>query len=293
MFVPACFVARPIPRPRDGFTLIELMVGSLIGSLLVGGLTMGFINQRRTLKVQEQIGVMQQNTRSAMDLLARDVAMAGYGLRVSDYWLPQWIDWESELITNPTVIEGSGGAPDALLIAAAFDPPFTSLSAASTAGSSTLHLATDVSAIVNNTDQSVIFLGRSETVRVLSIAGSSVTVSTHPTESKGLRYAYPAGAPLELVKVRRYTLENHPTQYPFSPYLARTDTGEVNTHAWTKMMAGDIEDLQLVADGYSVLIDITGRVAHPDSRYRDPDRLDGYRRLTLSRRAFPRNQPSR
>jgi type IV pilus assembly protein PilW len=61
-----------------GFTLVELMVALTAALLLVGG-TM-FVAQYATqsYRAQERVSDAQQNLRSAMDMLVRDVRMAGY-----------------------------------------------------------------------------------------------------------------------------------------------------------------------------------------------------------------------
>jgi type IV pilus assembly protein PilW len=63
---------------HNGVTLIELLVGLVISSMLVGGMYRLFISQSRAYNVQEQVVETQQGTRAAMELLVRDLRMAGY-----------------------------------------------------------------------------------------------------------------------------------------------------------------------------------------------------------------------
>ncbi|MBI4525485.1 MAG: prepilin-type N-terminal cleavage/methylation domain-containing protein [Deltaproteobacteria bacterium] len=66
-------------RVREcGFSLIELLVGIVIGMLILAAATMTFITQSKSFDAQEQINEMQQNARAAMDLIVREVKMAGY-----------------------------------------------------------------------------------------------------------------------------------------------------------------------------------------------------------------------
>ncbi|MCP5004602.1 MAG: prepilin-type N-terminal cleavage/methylation domain-containing protein [Planctomycetes bacterium] len=61
-----------------GFTIVELMVGSVI-SLIVLGIAFSMFNvQRKVFSVQEQRSEMQQNVRAAMDMMVREIRMAGY-----------------------------------------------------------------------------------------------------------------------------------------------------------------------------------------------------------------------
>ncbi len=61
-----------------GFTIIELVVGLAISLILLGVAVKIFLVQQRSYSVQEQLSEMQQNIRSAMDMIARETKMAGY-----------------------------------------------------------------------------------------------------------------------------------------------------------------------------------------------------------------------
>ncbi len=61
-----------------GFTLIELLIAMAVGLIVLGAVYSVFIIQNKTYKVQEQIAEMQQNARAAMDMMTREIRMAGY-----------------------------------------------------------------------------------------------------------------------------------------------------------------------------------------------------------------------
>jgi len=61
-----------------GFTLIELLIAMSIGTLVMATVTNVFISQKRAYHAQEQVNEMQQNVRAALDLMTRDIKMAGY-----------------------------------------------------------------------------------------------------------------------------------------------------------------------------------------------------------------------
>ena len=61
-----------------GMTLIELLVVLVICAVLVGGIYRLFVSQTKAYSVQEQVVEAQQNTRAAMELLLRDLRMAGF-----------------------------------------------------------------------------------------------------------------------------------------------------------------------------------------------------------------------
>lgn len=71
-------------RKSNGLTLVELLVVLVLSSLLAGALYKTFIGQQRSYAVQEQVADMQQNVRGAIDLMTRDIRMAGYRKDVLD-----------------------------------------------------------------------------------------------------------------------------------------------------------------------------------------------------------------
>jgi type IV pilus assembly protein PilW len=65
-------------RDVAGFTLIELMVSMAIGLAVLAAIAGTFTAQTRQNSAEEQIGQMQQNVRGALDLMIREIQMAGY-----------------------------------------------------------------------------------------------------------------------------------------------------------------------------------------------------------------------
>lgn len=65
-------------RNVTGFTLTELMVAMGIGMVAVAAVTTTFMAQAKFYNAQEQINEMQQNVRGALDVIMRELKMAGY-----------------------------------------------------------------------------------------------------------------------------------------------------------------------------------------------------------------------
>lgn len=63
---------------EKGFTLIEMMVAIVISSIATIGAYNIFISQQKAYMIQEQVADMQQNARVAIDLMMREIRMAGY-----------------------------------------------------------------------------------------------------------------------------------------------------------------------------------------------------------------------
>jgi len=66
------------PQGQLGFSLIELMISMLLGSILMAGALSVFINSKDTFSFSEEMTGMQENSRFVMEFITRDVRMAGY-----------------------------------------------------------------------------------------------------------------------------------------------------------------------------------------------------------------------
>ncbi|NQW92722.1 MAG: PilW family protein, partial [Polaromonas sp.] len=95
------------PRLRQyqrGLTLVELMISMVLGLVIVGGVLSIFISTNQTAKVNDNLMRIQENARTAFDLMARDIREAGQNpcgsklvanvLRSSGA-IPVWADWNS------------------------------------------------------------------------------------------------------------------------------------------------------------------------------------------------------
>lgn len=63
---------------KRGFTLIEVVIGLAISLILMVVTVKIFQVQRKSYSMQEQVAEMQQNIRAAMDMMVREIRMAGY-----------------------------------------------------------------------------------------------------------------------------------------------------------------------------------------------------------------------
>jgi len=273
---------------KQGFTLVEIMVVAGISMILVAGIISATVSLQRDFKAQNSINEMQQNVRAAMDIISRDLRTAGYGLDDdASASLTDWITWIGGFDSNPKIIEGGTG-PDTVYVAGAFAEPIGYSLGALELGDTVIVMDRGGDQ-VNTSDKKVIVIGHLETARVISNAGNTLTISTHPTDNVGLAYSFEAGAPVEVVSVITYQVVNNPSLYPYGPHLQRIDSTTEFPYDWQRMAAGNIENMQITADGTAIDIEIQGRSARPEYLYTDPNTGDHYRRYRLSTTIRRRN----
>ncbi|MBS3919535.1 MAG: PilW family protein [Deltaproteobacteria bacterium] len=77
---------------KRGITIIELLVGLVICAIVIAAIYRVFTVQSNAYVVQDQVVEVQQNIRSAMEIMVRDIRMAGFDydnstspLRIEDF----------------------------------------------------------------------------------------------------------------------------------------------------------------------------------------------------------------
>lgn len=65
------------PKNECGFTLVELMVAVAISSIVLISLVQLFQSTNKMYTVQDKIATMQQDIRAALNMISRDIRMAG------------------------------------------------------------------------------------------------------------------------------------------------------------------------------------------------------------------------
>jgi len=96
----------PKSRVDRGFTLIELMVSIAIGMVVLASVATTFTSQTRAYSAQEQINQMEQNLRGALDIMTREIKMAGY--RPNGGTVTGVVSYSSTSLTIQADIDGNG-----------------------------------------------------------------------------------------------------------------------------------------------------------------------------------------
>lgn len=63
---------------NKGFTLIEIMVALAISGIVMASIYTAFLSQHNNYLAQEQVAEMQQNIRAGVNLMTREIRMAGF-----------------------------------------------------------------------------------------------------------------------------------------------------------------------------------------------------------------------
>ncbi|MFM6990537.1 MAG: PilW family protein [Rhodoferax sp.] len=98
-----------MPRAQRGLSLVELLVALTLGLVAVGGAVSIYLANRQSFATVEAVARVEEGTRFALELLARDVREAGNsvcgGAMVSNNLIttpavPNWASWDRGLLGN-------------------------------------------------------------------------------------------------------------------------------------------------------------------------------------------------
>jgi len=264
-------------RAVKGFSLIELLVGIVLSSLIVLVLYELLSSQDRVYARQDDISEMQQNLRIAMEKISRDLTMAGFG-KPSRLGTSTWptLNGISGLDFSIRVTGGN-----TLDIVGCLDPADGHAAGAPAVGSTSISLASGEGANFNTSTRSDISIGGKENAKVTSIAGDTLSIDTNPTlgGSQGLTYGYPAGTPIYVVKYVTYSVD---ASDPNAPVL------RVDEHqgAGEQPVAQYVEIVGVTLTGNALDMTLTGRTRRADST------TNQYTRAQMQDRVFLRNLPN-
>lgn len=225
------FIPCPIPHApcvftqERGFSLVELLISMVIATIVgLAGYTI-FSTSNWTYKVQEDISEAQQNVRVAMDRIAKDIRLAGFGLPSPPFSLTI----SGQTFTSAITVSDSSSNPDTITI----------LGIGYEAGTLSKGTATDC----NDSGKSKICLDSADsffssdspynyqsTRRYISLNGAtfielSSAAADHDRSAGKMKLSststpstldrdYPDGTPVYIIQAVQYTINN------LSPFLA-------------------------------------------------------------------------
>jgi type IV pilus assembly protein PilW len=119
---------------QQGFTLVELMIAMLLGLFIIGGVISLFVSNSQTYRTTEAMSYIQESSRTAFELLARDIRQAsgticGNQNRIANVlnntgaWWLNWVgltgyagDTEATAVAIGTAVAERVDGTDALLL---------------------------------------------------------------------------------------------------------------------------------------------------------------------------------
>jgi len=111
-------IAMTISKLKNtaGFTLIEILVSMTIGLVVLAGVAGTFTAHTRQNNAEEQIVQMQQNVRAALDLMVREIQMAGYkpngGTVTGVTWSTSQLEIQADMDGNGSINTAAGSEED-------------------------------------------------------------------------------------------------------------------------------------------------------------------------------------
>jgi type II secretory pathway pseudopilin PulG len=285
--------------PRNGFSLIELLVTMGLLILVLGSMYSIFAFNQKTFSVQDQVLALNQNILGCTEVMGREARSAGLKVALSGGTLGPVAQMISSgfLPASPApvpvtlsagdypvkVTQGSGTSPDAVTIIGAMGEGTntTKLTTAAPAGSTTITLnltGPETAALYQVGD--VIYVGEDfENAKVTAVSGNQLTIDTNPTAGGNQGLTRNHGQWSEVGKISVISYELFSSESP--PVLKRKENGGPFV-----TVAGDITDLQAVPNGNKTNMILTARTAAPDLEYAGNG---GYRQKTFSVRVAPKN----
>lgn len=158
-------------RKESGLTLVELLIAMVLAAIVTAVTYNTYVIQARSYSIQEQVSGMQQNVRVAMDMIARDVRMAGF--EEVGYTVPD---------SNAIVAINSSVGPDSIMVSDS-QGFSTTVVADVAAGAGALTVTTldpDGDATDDFTQNAGVIISngvRTEGFRITGIAGTTLTLS--------------------------------------------------------------------------------------------------------------------
>lgn len=258
--------------PDRGFTLIELMIGLAVTSIIV---TAGFIvltTTDKSTKANEQTAGTQQNVRMAMELIARDVKLAGFRMPLSPNvpvggtagncgpsGTPSAIKPVDKVSATSAIPNDDG--PDTISLVSPRTNPGWTLSAAVPAGAAMSFTAIVLNATavaemqaegMADNSNAYVSIGGVVTGQVTTSSGATVNLNA----TYNLPMTFPAGTQVYLLECITYSIgANAAACGTTGPCLLRTvDIGTAPTT--TTNIVDGVEDIQfaLACDGCNATI---------------------------------------
>jgi prepilin-type N-terminal cleavage/methylation domain-containing protein len=261
-------------RESRGFTLLELLIASIIGTIAVAAGFQLFIDQNKSHLIQASLSDMQQNGRAALDELVGKVRQAGYRVPVGVRCIRSW-----------------NSNPDTIAIAFLAEPLCTTrLSQAMATASAELKCVTSGVDGFQEDTWAYIFDATTSTGEFFYITSIQAASKQLLHSTAALSKAYPNGSQVFIMNYLKYYVDRSDTLHPRF-MLAENGQSPV-------VYSDNIEDLQFhyiqASGAVSDTVSVDRYVREIEMRLiarseKNDLFLKHYRRDTLTTRVMVRN----
>ena len=150
---------------QRGFSLVELMIGSLLGMILLAGVVNIFLSNKETYRLQEGLSRVQENIRFSLGRMINDISAAGYmGCRGATGDILNVADHATDYSAVITGAEGGAGNPDTITVVRALArtavpvmQPMDNQQASLSVGAGAAALPTDRPVVLSDCYHTVVF----------------------------------------------------------------------------------------------------------------------------------------
>jgi type IV pilus assembly protein PilW len=220
-----------------GFTLVELMIGLVVATIIVAAAFTAMTGSDRATKINDQTAQAQQNVRLAMELISHDIKMAGYGMTTP---LP---GCNTAIVPGDQNPVGADTGPDSVSLVVpitATVAPFWTIGPAGATGPFPQITLASAAAV---TDMMTAGLAIGGTISIGGVVSQTVTGIAGTTLTLGSTVSapatFPANTPVFLLQCVQYRVSNLAAECAGStPCLLRNVNGTVTP------ISDGIEDLQ-------------------------------------------------
>lgn len=171
---------RAFPKASKGLSLIEVMVALLIGTLLMLGLVQVFSASRTAYQLSEGLARAQENARFAIDILQRDIRMAGHFGCVNDQ--AHFVKGEGDPRLNFSSAPAASSALDFSISIQGYEAPATAPTGVAGTGRLVLGQAWDKPADIPTAIDDLGVLGGSDILVLRYLTGQGIPVMTITTD---------------------------------------------------------------------------------------------------------------
>lgn len=258
----------PLGAGTGGFTLVELLIAmGLAAVVAVAGLSL-YSSTNWSYKVQSEISEAQQNARVAVDRLAKDIRMAGFGLPQPPFSLTIG----GQTLTSPVTPSNSSTAPDSITILGIGYSAGTLQAqtgvACNSEGDTMICLSSPASDSIDKFFSGGTFVSDRKYITINGVEFLELATSGHDQSSRRLKLAspynlsmdYDDGTPVYIIQAITYSIDTSTSPCSTSnPCLWANDlTGLRGNY----ILAEGIEDIQFAygidANPYDGKIDYSG-----------------------------------